>query len=243
MTKAKSTGFIIEPKNKKQREFINSVSDFPVTFAIGSAGAGKTFLATAQAVEYIHYNLVDKLIVVRPAVATEQLGFLPGDMAEKIDPYLLPIWDALSDILGPEKFANFKETNKLEVAALAFMRGRTFKNAFIILDEAQNTTVEQMKMFLTRFGDNVKVVITGDLTQSDISGTNGLQWAIEKLELCKSVNIVKYVRRDVVRSPLVRDILQHLEKGNRDKNDNIPESAENTAGTLPDFIVNEGSVL
>lgn len=238
MNKKKQYTRLVEPKNNKQKEFLESVADYPVTFAVGSAGSGKTFLATAKAVEYLNYGLVDKLVVVRPAVATEDLGFLPGDMKEKVDPYLLPIWDCLSNIAGPEKFRDMQEDKLIEIAPLAFMRGRTFSNAFIILDEAQNTTIDQMKMFLTRFGENVKVVITGDPTQSDIKGMNGLNWALEKLSECKSVNIIKYSKNQVVRSMLVKDILTHLERENA-KNTSATDSEGDTGRGLPEFIIRE----
>lgn len=237
MTKKRNTGLTLVAKTKRQTELIDSISDFPVTFAIGSAGGGKTYIATAKAVEYVNYRLVERIIVVRPAVATEDLGFLPGDMKEKLDPYLLPIWDAVIDVAGREQFVEMQQSGQLHVAPLAFMRGRTFNNSFIILDEAQNTTKEQMKMFLTRFGENVKVVITGDLSQSDIPGTNGLQWAIEQLAECRSVNIVKFVRREVVRSALTRDLLQHLEKRREPVDTHLPDSSEDTRRDFPNFIV------
>jgi phosphate starvation-inducible PhoH-like protein len=225
----------IEPKNKKQKEFLNAVAERPVVFAIGSAGSGKTFLAAAQAFHYINYEFVDKIVIVRPAVATEDLGYLPGDMKEKLDPYLLPLLDAFSDLSNPRVVKDMMVDGSIEVAALAFMRGRTFSNAFIILDEAQNTTVDQMKMFLTRFGENVRVVITGDPTQSDIRGENGLTWATKKLSNCHSVAVVKYENKDVVRSSLVRDILSHLEKNDKQFSD-ISNSEENTTRDLPEFI-------
>jgi phosphate starvation-inducible PhoH-like protein len=226
---------VIEPKNKKQKEFLNAVAEYPVVFAVGSAGSGKTFLAASQAFHYISYEFVDRIVIVRPAVATEDLGYLPGDMKEKLDPYLLPLLDAFSDLSNPKMVKDMMAEGVIEVAALAFMRGRTFSNAFIILDEAQNTTVDQMKMFLTRFGENVRVVITGDPTQSDIRGENGLMWATKKLCNCNSVAVVKYENKDVVRSSLVRDILNHLEK-NEKQDINIPSSEEDTTASLPEFI-------
>lgn len=226
---------IIEPKNKKQKEFLNAVAECPVVFAVGSAGSGKTFLAASQAFHYLSYEFVDRIVIVRPAVATEDLGYLPGDMKEKLDPYLLPLLDAFSDLSNPKMVKDMMAEGAIEVAALAFMRGRTFNNAFIILDEAQNTTIDQMKMFLTRFGENVKVVITGDPTQSDINGENGLIWASKKLRNCNSVAIVKYENKDVVRSSLVRDILSHLEK-NEKHDSSIPSGKEDTSASLPEFI-------
>jgi phosphate starvation-inducible PhoH-like protein len=218
----------IEPKNKKQKEFINAVTELPVVFAVGSAGSGKTFLAAAQAFHYLTFAFVNRIVIVRPAIATEDLGYLPGDMKEKLDPYLLPLIDAFSDLSNPKMVQDLMQEGSIEVAALAFMRGRTFSNAFIILDEAQNTTIDQMKMFLTRFGENVKVVITGDPTQSDIHGENGLQWATKKLKHCKSVAVIQYENKDVVRSALVRDILYYLEK-NEKQDTRISDSAENTS--------------
>jgi phosphate starvation-inducible PhoH-like protein len=147
MTKRRYSNLSIEPKNAKQREFLNSVSDYPVTFAIGSAGGGKTYLATFKAIEYLQYGLVDKIVVVRPAVATEDLGYLPGDLKEKIDPYLLPIWDAFEALVGVEKFEEYKENRQIEIAALAFMRGRTISNAFIILDEAHRPNEDVLNTF------------------------------------------------------------------------------------------------
>jgi len=225
----------VEPKNKKQKEFLNAIAELPVVFAVGSAGSGKTFLAASQAYHYLSFEFVDRIVIVRPAIATEDLGYLPGDMKEKLDPYLLPLMDAFSDLSNPKMVQDLVHEGVIEVAALAFMRGRTFNNAFIILDEAQNTTIDQMKMFLTRFGENVKVVITGDPTQSDISGENGLQWAVKRLKHCKSVAVIHYENKDVVRSALVRDILHHLEKNEKHHND-LPNSSEDTTGSLPDFI-------
>ncbi len=205
----------IEPKNKKQKEFISAVAEKPVVIAVGAAGSGKTFLAAHQAFESLSYNFVDKIVVVRPAVATEDIGYLPGTMEEKLDPYLLPMLDAFTSLSNPKMVQDMIQDGVIEIAALAFMRGRTFSNAFIILDESQNTTVDQMKMFLTRFGENVKVVITGDLSQSDIKGENGLQWAIRTIDKSKNVHIVKYEGKDVVRSALVRDLLSFIDKNEK----------------------------
>lgn len=224
MTRKKITTKI-EPKNKKQKEFINAVVEKSVVFATGSAGSGKTFLAAAKALEYLEFGFVDRIVIVRPVVATEDIGYLPGDINEKLDPYLMPLMDAFITLSNPKRVQDLTRTGEIEVAPLAFMRGRTFSDAFIILDEAQNTTIEQMRMFLTRFGENVKVVITGDLSQSDIAGTNGLQWATEKLNNCTSVHIIKYSNTDVVRSALVREILKHI--------DNIDDkSKKNNSSTI-----------
>lgn len=225
----------VEPKNKKQKEFLSAIAEVPVVFAVGSAGSGKTFLAASQAYHYLTFNFVDRIVIVRPAIATEDLGYLPGDMKEKLDPYLLPLMDAFTDLSNPKMVQDLVHEGAIEVAALAFMRGRTFNNAFIILDEAQNTTIDQMKMFLTRFGENVKVVVTGDPTQSDIKGENGLQWAVKMLKHCKSVYTITYENKDVVRSALVRDILHHLEKNDR-VSEHISNSSEDTTRSLPEFI-------
>lgn len=227
----------VEPKNKKQKEFISALSDFPVVISIGSAGSGKTYLAAYKALEQLSYQFIDRIVIVRPAVATEKLGFLPGDMKDKLDPYLAPILDSLCNVSNPKLIHELSTEGTIEIAPLAFMRGRTFSNAFIILDEAQNTTIEQMKMFLTRFGENVKVVITGDHTQSDISGQNGLLWAIEVLAASKSVSVIKYENKDVVRSSLVREILYHIEKAEKNettsKNTNISKGKVDTRSSIP----------
>jgi phosphate starvation-inducible PhoH-like protein len=201
----------ITPKNKTQKQFLNAIVEYPVVLSVGTAGTGKTFLAAAQALENLSYSFVDKIVLVRPVVATEQLGFLPGDFKEKLDPYLLPLFDCLTQVSNTHYVEQLRETGKIEIAPLAFMRGRTFSNAFIILDEAQNTTVSQMRLFLTRFGENVRVVITGDTTQSDIKEENGLQWALDKLRLCPSVSIIEYKQKHVVRSALVADIIQYID--------------------------------
>jgi len=213
----KKNSIVVEPKNKKQREFISALAEKNVVFATGAAGSGKTFLAAAKALESLEFAFVDRIIIVRPVVATEDIGFLPGDIKEKLDPYLLPLMDAFISLSNPRRIQDLTQTGEIEIAPLAFMRGRTFSDAFIILDEAQNTTIEQMRMFLTRFGENVKVVITGDLSQSDIKGTNGLQWAIEKLKHCDSVHILRYNNSDVVRSALVRDILKYVDSDDKSK--------------------------
>lgn len=228
MTRKKITNKI-EPKNKNQKEFINAIVEKSIVFAIGSAGSGKTFLAAAKALEYLEFGFVDRVVIVRPVVATEDIGYLPGDMNEKLDPYLMPLMDAFISVSNPKRVQDLTRTGEIEVAPLAFMRGRTFSDAFVILDEAQNTTIDQMRMFLTRFGENVKVVVTGDLSQSDIPGTNGLKWAIEKLDKCSSIHIVRYNNSDVVRSALVREILRYIDEPNdKSKKNNLRTVSEHT---------------
>jgi phosphate starvation-inducible PhoH-like protein len=212
MTRKKSSNITrVEPKNPLQKDFINAVTNKNVVFATGSAGSGKTFLAAAKALEYLDFAFVDRIIIVRPVVATEQIGFLPGDMKEKLDPYLLPLMDAFISLSNPKRIQDLTQTGEIEIAPLAFMRGRTFSDAFIILDEAQNTTIDQMRMFLTRFGENVKVVITGDLSQSDLPGENGLSWALKVLENCDEIAKIKYYKDHVVRSRLVKKMLKFIE--------------------------------
>ncbi len=229
MNKKKNSIKSVEPKNKKQKQFLNAIVDKSIVFSTGSAGSGKTFLAAAKALEYLDFGFVDRIIIVRPVVATEKLGFLPGGIEEKLDPYLLPLFDAFTGLTDTKTVQNLLKTKKIEIAPLAFMRGRTFSNAFIILDEAQNTTVAQMTMFLTRFGENVKVTITGDLSQSDLSEQNGLAWAKHKLQYCNSVSFIEYSSDHVVRSDLVKNLLMYIEDSN-DKS----EKAFN--GRVPSFI-------
>ena len=187
------------------------IFEHAVNFGIGPAGTGKTYLAVAAAVSYLAEDKVRKLVLVRPAVeAGERLGFLPGDMTQKVDPYLRPLYDALNDMLGGERVAKLMERGVIEIAPLAFMRGRTLNDAFIILDEAQNTTVEQMKMFLTRLGFGSTAVITGDTTQIDLprGTTSGLKHAARILENVEGISFTRFVAQDVVRHPLVQRIVE-----------------------------------
>ena len=215
-------GKAIKPKTLGQNQYIKTIQKKDLVFGIGPAGTGKTYLAVAMAIRAFKNNDVAKIIITRPAVeAGENLGFLPGDLQMKVDPYLRPLYDALFDILGPETFNSYKERGLIEIAPLAYMRGRTLDNAFIILDEAQNTTREQMKMFLTRFGFNSKVIVNGDMTQVDLpSGKkSGLIHAIDVLKNVEEIGFVTLTERDVVRHELVKKIITSYDRYERDKKD------------------------
>ena len=204
----------LKPKTKGQKEYVDKIRENDMVFGIGPAGTGKTYLACAMAISAYKNKEVDRIILTRPAVeAGERLGFLPGDMQEKVDPYLRPLYDALFDVLGPESAAKLKEKGVIEVVPLAYMRGRTLDNAFIILDEAQNTTREQMKMFLTRMGFNSKVVVTGDVTQIDLpSGAmSGLKDAKKVLSGVEGIAFSYFTEVDVVRHELVKRIIKAYE--------------------------------
>ncbi len=205
---------VITGRSPNQKLYLHNIVTHDINFAIGPAGTGKTYLAVACAVESILSQEVQRIILVRPAVeAGERLGFLPGDLSDKVDPYLRPLYDALYEMLGVEKVERMMEKNIIEVAPLAFMRGRTLNNAFVILDEAQNTTIEQMKMFLTRTGFGTTVVITGDVTQVDLrpGQTSGLKHAIEVLEDVKGLSFSWFQSKDVVRHNLVQKIIDAYE--------------------------------
>ncbi len=197
-----------------QQAYVDAVREHDIVFATGPAGTGKTFLAVVMAMDYLKRQLVDRIVLVRPAVeAGEQLGFLPGDLQEKINPYLRPLYDALSDITGAARISRYMASGVIEAAPLAYMRGRTLNNAFVILDEAQNTTVGQMKMFLTRLGFQSKAVVTGDITQIDLPGNkmSGLVHVREILARTEGVAFVDLDGRDVLRHPLVRRIVDAFE--------------------------------
>jgi phosphate starvation-inducible PhoH-like protein len=205
---------VITPKGVTQKRYIEAIRKSEVVFGIGPAGTGKTYLAVAMAVSYLMKGEINRIILVRPAVeAGEKLGFLPGDIAEKVNPYLRPLYDALYDMLSFDKVMRLFQKGAIEIAPLAFMRGRTLNEAFIILDEAQNTTSEQMKMFLTRLGQNSKAVITGDITQIDLPDPkkSGLLEAIEILEGIKGITFVYFTKNDVVRHPIVQKIIEAYE--------------------------------
>ena len=204
----------ITPRNQSQKSYIDAIRNYDIVFGIGPAGTGKTYLAMAMAVSALAKGTVSRIILTRPAVeAGESLGFLPGDLTEKVDPYLRPLYDALHDMMRFEKVAALMQNGVIEVAPLAFMRGRTLNEAFVILDEAQNSTTEQMKMFLTRIGFNSKAVVTGDITQIDLPAgkTSGLVEAKDILEPIPGIQFIHFTRQDVVRHRLVQDIINAYE--------------------------------
>ncbi len=204
-------GSVIKPKTANQKTLVESADQHDLVFALGPAGTGKTYISVALAVKALKNKEVKKIIITRPAVeAGENLGFLPGDLKEKIDPYLRPIYDALDDMIPSEKLKYYQENRIIEIAPLAYMRGRTLNNAFILLDEAQNTTPMQMKMFLTRMGPNSKVIVTGDRSQVDLPRhhKSGLVEAIKILKSVKGIGFVELDAKDVVRHRLVKDIIQ-----------------------------------
>ena len=209
-----SSGKIIRPRTIGQKNYIDEIKNNTIVLGIGPAGTGKTYLAVAMAVKAFREHKIKKIILTRPAVeAGEKLGFLPGDMQDKVDPYLRPLYDALFDMFGGESFSRYMEKGIIEVAPLAYMRGRTLDNAFIILDEAQNTTPAQMKMFLTRIGFGSKVVVTGDASQKDLapSAVSGLDVAMKVLNKIEDISFCHLTSKDVVRHPLVQKIVKAYE--------------------------------
>ena len=210
----------IKAKTIGQKKYCEAINKNTITFGVGPAGTGKTYLAVALAVTAFRAKQVDKIILTRPAVeAGEKLGFLPGDLQSKVDPYLRPLYDALFDMLGAENFQKYQERGSIEVAPLAYMRGRTLDDSFIILDEAQNTTPEQMKMFLTRLGFNSKMVVTGDITQIDLPAgkKSGLTKVMRILKNVDDIEICKFTQKDVVRHRLVQEIIKAYEKYENDE--------------------------
>ncbi|MBP0973956.1 MAG: PhoH family protein [Oscillospiraceae bacterium] len=208
------SGKVVRPKTVGQKHYVDAIRKHTVTLGIGPAGTGKTYLAVALAVKAFKAHEVQKIILTRPAVeAGEKLGFLPGDLQDKVDPYLRPLYDALFDMFGAETFARHMEKGIIEVAPLAYMRGRTLDDAFIILDEAQNTTSEQIKMFLTRLGEGSKMVITGDITQIDLpeKRKSGLIEAMKVLKRVDGIAQIRFTEKDVVRHKLVQDIIKAYE--------------------------------
>lgn len=219
----------IAPRNANQQKMVRSFAENDLTFALGPAGTGKTYIAIALAVAALKNKACKRLILSRPAVeAGEKLGFLPGDMKDKIDPYLRPLYDALEDMLPAVKLKEYMESDTIQIAPLAFMRGRTLNDAVIILDEAQNTTKHQMKMFLTRLGMNAKMIVTGDATQIDLprSVQSGLLQALRILRGVKGIGIIEYVKKDIVRHPLVQRIVDAYEareqKADEEFEDGLP---------------------
>ncbi|MBE6856317.1 MAG: PhoH family protein [Ruminococcus sp.] len=218
-----SSGKIVRPRTVGQKKYIEQIKDNTIVIGIGPAGTGKTYLAVAMAVKAFRNKQIKKIILTRPAVeAGEKLGFLPGDMQDKVDPYLRPLYDALFDMFGAETFAKHMEKGTIEVAPLAYMRGRTLDEAFIILDEAQNTTPEQIKMFLTRLGNDSRMVITGDITQIDLPDPkkSGLVEAVRVLKGIDDIAIHRFTEKDVVRHKLVQDIIRAYEKYNEGRTKN-----------------------
>lgn len=206
-----SRGKPIKCKTIGQKAYVDAIKNNTICFGVGPAGTGKTYLAVAMAVASFKAKEIEKIVLTRPAVeAGERLGFLPGDLQSKVDPYLRPLYDALQEMFGLETYQKLMEKGAIEIAPLAYMRGRTLNNSFIILDEAQNTTKEQMKMFLTRMGDGSKVIVTGDVTQIDLpeGKASGLKHAIKVLEKVDDVAIMRLTHKDVVRHPLVMEIIK-----------------------------------
>jgi phosphate starvation-inducible protein PhoH and related proteins len=213
-------GLVVKPKSANQRKLVDSAFKNDLVFALGPAGTGKTYIAVALAVRALKNREVKRIIITRPAVeAGENLGFLPGDLQEKLDPYLRPIYDALSDMVPSEKLKFYQETRVIEIAPLAYMRGRTLHDAFVLLDEAQNTTSEQIKMFLTRMGPNSKVIITGDQTQVDLPKRqkSGLNEALRILKDVKGIGFVHLSGKDVIRHKLVKSIIEAYDKNESQK--------------------------
>lgn len=226
-------GLVIKPKSANQHKLVEAAMKNDLVFALGPAGTGKTYIAVALAVRALKNREVKRIIITRPAVeAGENLGFLPGDLQEKLDPYLRPIYDALQDMVPAEKLRYYQETRVIEIAPLAYMRGRTLHDAFVILDEAQNTTSEQIKMFLTRMGPNSKVMITGDQTQVDlpVRQKSGLSDSLKILKDIEGIGIVNLSGKDVVRHKLVKSIIEAYEKDHYAKEQlkNEPESKKNS---------------
>lgn len=216
----------VKPKTLGQKKYTQAIDNNTITFGVGPAGTGKTYLAVAMAVTAFRAKEVNRIILTRPAVeAGEKLGFLPGDLQSKVDPYLRPLYDALFDMLGAENFQRYQERGAIEVAPLAYMRGRTLSNAFIILDEAQNTTKEQMKMFLTRMGEGSRMVITGDLTQIDLpeGKKSGLKHATRILGNINGIGVIYLTASDVVRHSLVMEIIRAYERAETTENKELNE--------------------
>ena len=239
-----NSGKPIRVKTLGQKVYVDSIKSHDVVFGIGPAGTGKTFLAVTLAVTALKRGQVKRIVLTRPAVeAGESLGFLPGDLKEKVDPYLRPVYDALYQILGKEQTTRLMEREIIEIAPLAYMRGRTLEDAFVILDEAQNTTIMQMKMFLTRLGFNSKMIVNGDMSQIDLPRRvkSGLVDAMEKLKGIKAIDFVHFSASDVVRHPVVADIINAYEKDapkfNLEEKSEGSDQAEEVASGLTEYPV------
>jgi len=237
-SKQRSTGIkrMVQPRSLNQRLYVEAIEQLDMVFGVGPAGTGKTYLAVAMAVSALQAKKVSRIVLVRPAVeAGERLGFLPGSLQEKVDPYLRPLYDALYDLLEPERVDKMLEKNVIEVAPLAFMRGRTLNDAFVIMDEAQNTTSEQMKMFLTRLGNNSKAVITGDVTQIDLPNPrkSGLIEAMAVLDGVDGIRFVHFEAGDVVRHQLVQRVIQAYDNFGRAQQELPLRLGEGEAQTAP----------
>ncbi len=227
----------ISPRNANQAKMVKSFAENDLTFALGPAGTGKTYIAIALAVAALKNRQCRRILLSRPAVeAGEKLGFLPGDMKDKIDPYLRPLYDALEDMIPQVKLKEYMETDTIQIAPLAFMRGRTLNDAIIILDEAQNTTNHQMKMFLTRLGHNAKMIVTGDTTQIDLPRTvqSGLIHALRILRGVKGIGIIEYEKKDIVRHPLVQRIVDAYEKRENEMSDNNDNPESKVSSSEPE---------
>jgi phosphate starvation-inducible PhoH-like protein len=236
---------MVQPRSPNQRKYVEAIEQGDMTFGIGPAGTGKTYLAVAMAVSALLAKKVSRIILVRPAVeAGERLGFLPGSLQEKVDPYLRPLYDALYDLVDPIKIDKMLETNVIEVAPLAFMRGRTLNDAFIIMDEAQNTTTEQMKMFVTRLGNNSKAVITGDLTQTDLPNPkkSGLLEALQVLDGVEGIRFCHFEDVDVVRHHLVQRIVRAYDSYGRAQQE-LPLSIGEGVMTDPTMAANKNKLV
>jgi len=236
----RSTGVkrMVQPRSPNQRRYVEAIEQSDMTFGLGPAGTGKTYLAVAMAASALMAKKVSRIVLVRPAVeAGERLGFLPGTLQEKVDPYLRPLYDALYDLLDPAKVDKMLETNVIEIAPLAFMRGRTLNDAFIIMDEAQNTTPEQMKMFLTRMGNNAKVVVTGDLTQIDLPNPkrSGLLEALHVLDGVEGIRFCHFEDTDVVRHHLVQRIVRAYDSYGRAQQE-LPLSMGDSVLSAPPLV-------
>jgi phosphate starvation-inducible PhoH-like protein len=212
----------IAPRTENQEEYLNTIEENIVTFGLGPAGTGKTYLAMYQALCHLWNKKdtgINRIVLTRPVVeAGEKLGFLPGVLEEKMDPYMRPLYDAMNDIVGIEAAKDKISKGTIEIAPVAYMRGRTFHNCFVILDEAQNCTYEQIKMVLTRLGDNVKLVISGDSSQSDLNGKSGLAKIVERLEETEDIGVTVFKSQDVARSKIVKDVLISLERYEEEEN-------------------------